>query len=79
MEQINKVSIIMVTYNQLDYTKVCVQSIRENVAAGTYEMIVVDNQSEDGTRAWLKEQPDMKCVFNEENRGFPTACNQGAA
>lgn len=79
MEQINKVSIIMVTYNQLDYTKVCVQSIRENVAAGTYEMIVVDNRSEDGTRAWLKEQPDMKCVFNEENRGFPAACNQGAA
>lgn len=79
MEQINKVSIIMVTYNQLDYTKVCVQSIRENVAAGTYEMIVVDNQSEDDTQEWLKEQLDIKCIFNEQNRGFPAACNQGAA
>jgi 2-polyprenyl-3-methyl-5-hydroxy-6-metoxy-1,4-benzoquinol methylase len=31
----------------------------------------------DGTVDWLKEQADIKCIFNEQNNGFPKGCNQG--
>ena len=72
------VSIVLVTYNQLEYTKLCVESIRYNNLFGTYEIIIVDNQSTDGTREWLLEQDDIKVILNDKNSGFPTACNQGA-
>lgn len=73
-----KVSIVLVTYNQLEMTQLCVESIRYNNPYGTYEIIVVDNLSTDGTREWLCEQEDIRAILNETNKGFPTACNQGA-
>jgi len=45
----------------------------------TYELIVVDNNSTDGTRKWLKDQKDIKVILNDENLGFPKACNIGIA
>ena len=70
-------SIIIINYNALDYTKLCLDSIRENVKEGTYELIVVDNGSTDGSVEWLKEQDDVKCIFNVDNLGFSHGCNQG--
>lgn len=78
-EKMNNVSIIIVTYNQLEYTKKCIQSIWQNTQADTYEIVVVDNNSKDNTREWLEQTKGIKCIFNEENKGFPTACNQGSA
>ncbi len=72
-----KTSIIILTYNKLEYTKLCIDSIRKFTQEGTYEIIVVDNNSSDGTIEWLKEQKDIKCIFNKENAGFPKGCNQG--
>ena len=74
---VHKTSIIMLTYNELEYTKTCIQSIRNNVNKESYEIVVVDNNSTDGTVDWLKEQEDIKVIFNEENKGFPAGCNQG--
>lgn len=70
-------SIIILTYNNLEYTKMCIQSIRNFVDMENNEIIVVDNNSQDGTQEWLKTQKDLKCIFNEENKGFPKGCNQG--
>lgn len=70
-------SIVIVTYNKLDYTKSCIESIREHTAPDSYEIIVVDNQSSDGTASWLREQPDIFAIYNDGNAGFPAACNQG--
>ncbi len=72
-----KTSIVIITYNNLDYTKDCISSIRKYTKKGTYEIIVVDNLSSDGTRQWLKEQKNIKIVLNNENMGFPKGCNQG--
>ena len=77
-KNLSNLSIILVTYNQLDMTKLCVDSIRSNVPNGTYEIIVVDNASTDGTVEWLGKQADIRTIFNDTNRGFPAACNQGA-
>ncbi|MBW7473388.1 methyltransferase domain-containing protein [Paenibacillus oenotherae] len=72
-------SIILVTYNKLEYTQLCIESIRRYTAAGSYEIIVIDNGSTDGTPLWLEEQPDVICQLNSRNEGFPKACNQGIA
>lgn len=72
-----KASIVVLTYNNLEYTKLCIESIRAYTDPGTYEMIVVDNASKDDTVSWLKEQTDIKLILNSENQGFPKGCNQG--
>lgn len=72
-----KTSIIILTYNHLDYTKDCIESIRRYTEKDTYEIVVVDNASSDETVNWLKEQKDLKIVFNKENVGFPKGCNLG--
>lgn len=73
------VSIVMVTYNQLEYTKLCVESIQINKKNIPYEIIIVDNLSTDGTREWLKQSSGIKYFLNDTNKGFGAACNQGAA
>ncbi|NHM29960.1 glycosyltransferase [Neobacillus terrae] len=70
-------SIIILTYNKLDFTKQCIESIRKHTAKEDYELIIVDNHSTDETIEWLHTQENIKCVFNEDNVGFPKGCNQG--
>ncbi|SFA97064.1 glycosyltransferase family 2 protein [Clostridium frigidicarnis] len=72
-----KTSILIITYNNIGYTKLCIESIRKYTKRDEYELIIVDNNSSDGTIEWIKEQQDIKYILNKENLGFPTACNQG--
>lgn len=72
-----KTSIIIVTYNNFNYTKDCIESIYKYTKKNTYEIIIVDNCSKDETRNWLKTQKSLRVILNEENLGFPKACNQG--
>ncbi|WP_051870806.1 glycosyltransferase [Geobacillus vulcani] len=72
-----KTSIVILTHNKLDYTKQCIESIRQYTREGTYEIIVVDNRSTDGTVEWLQSQKDIRTIFNAKNVGFPKGCNQG--
>jgi GT2 family glycosyltransferase len=74
-----KTSIIILTYNNLIYNQICVDSIRKYTEENSYEIIVVDNNSTDGTREWLKEQKYIKVILNDENVGFPKGCNMGIA
>lgn len=74
---VNNMSFVILTYNQLEYTKVCIESIRNYCNKDTYEIIVVDNHSTDGTVEWLKMQEDIKVIYNDDNKGFPKGCNQG--
>lgn len=70
-------SIVILSYNTLALTRLCIESIRTYTAADSYELIVVDNGSADGSRTWLKEQEDILLLCNETNRGFAGGCNQG--
>ncbi|MEC0232692.1 glycosyltransferase [Paenibacillus alba] len=72
-----KTSIVIATYNKLEYTQQCIESIRNFTENDSYEIIVVDNNSTDSTVAWLSEQKDIQLIVNRENLGFPKACNQG--
>ena len=75
----SKTSIIILTYNNLDKTKDCIESIRKYTDKDSYEIIVVDNNSTDDTKLFLEEQDDIKVIFNESNVGFPMGCNIGIA
>lgn len=74
---VNKVSFIILSYNTLDFTKTCIESIRENTLESSREIVIVDNASTDGSLEWLKEQKDIVLRANTENSGFPKGCNQG--
>ncbi|WP_235675808.1 glycosyltransferase [Clostridioides difficile] len=76
-EDIKFTSIIILTYNQIEYTKLCIESIRKFTPKNKYEIIIIDNNSSDGTVEWLKGQSDIKSVYNNKNLGFPKGCNQG--
>lgn len=72
-----KVSIIILTLNQLAYTIKCIDSIRRYCSPSCYEIIVVDNGSTDETKQYLMSQDDIKYQFNEKNLGFSGGCNVG--
>ncbi|KIL40658.1 hypothetical protein SD70_12145 [Gordoniibacillus kamchatkensis] len=72
-----KTSIIILTHNKLEFTKLCIESIRRYTEPDQYELIVVDNNSTDETVEYLKQQEDIIAIFNKENVGFPAGCNQG--
>lgn len=76
------VSIIMLTYNQLDDTKICVESLFKHTTDVNFELVFVDNGStKDGTKAYLESlkesHKNIKTIYNEENLGFACANNQG--
>lgn len=74
---VHRTSIVILSYNLKDICRECIESIRENNSASSYEIVVVDNASSDGIVEWLKEQDDIKLICNAENMGFPYGCNQG--
>ena len=71
-------SIVIVTHNQLEYTRQCLDSMRR-LTDEPYELIVVDNGSTDGTVEYLRALAGVRLIVNETNRGFPAAANQGIA
>ncbi|MFZ4873691.1 glycosyltransferase [Janthinobacterium sp. Mn2066] len=77
------VSVIVVTYNNIDFTRACLASLELHTGHAPLEIIVVDNASSDGSPAFLKEwvsgASNRKLILNEDNRGFAAANNQGLA
>lgn len=68
------VSVIMINYNNAEYTLGCIKSVLEKMSDTTFEVLVVDNRSQHDDRAKLtKEFPkDERCrlVLNDRNIGF---------
>lgn len=78
-----QVSIIVITHNQLVFTRLCLESLLSNTSDVPYEVIVVDNGSTDGTpdylRALARCYPSIHTVCNPHNAGFAAANNQALA
>src|SRR5207247_2807319 len=67
-------SIAIVSYNTKEVLIDCLRSIHAHTIATTFEAIVVDNDSRDGTVAALKDvYPAMRVVQNTDNPGFAKA------
>lgn len=72
-------SIIIVTYNSQEDIHRCVESIQKSTSM-PYEIIIVDNDSSDGTKKYLREIKNnyhIRIIFNSRNLGFSASTNQG--
>jgi len=76
-----KASIIIVTFNNRDLNRLCLESVYSRTEWPNFEVIVVDNASTDGTPSYLKEAekifPDLSVILNDSNLGFAAANNIG--
>ncbi len=71
-----RVSIILITFNQWEYTRQCLESIKQWTTV-SHEIVVIDNGSTDSTVKELSQYPEVRMIRNTENMGFPAAVNQG--
>ncbi len=75
-------SIVVLSYNGLDETtRPCIESILRNTPVGTYELILVDNDSKDGTPAYLQSiaarHSHVRLCLNTRNKGYAGGNNDG--
>lgn len=71
-------SIVLVNYNQRDYTAQCLDSLCQAAPALDYEIILVDNASRDGSIDWLEEHyPEATIIRSPVNRGIAGGNNLG--
>jgi GT2 family glycosyltransferase len=72
------VSVIIVNWNTKDLLRDCIASIYEQAGEVAYEVIVVDNDSIDGSVDMVKSSfPDVILVENSENKGYAAGSNLG--
>ena len=71
-------SIIIVNYNVRLYLEQCLDSVRKSAQGLDVEIIVVDNNSSDGSVEYLRQRfPEATFIENQVNSGFAKANNQG--
>jgi GT2 family glycosyltransferase len=72
------VSVVIVNWNAKDYLRDCLRSIAEQTRECSYEVIVVDNASRDGSQDMLiSEFPRVRAILNDDNPGFAGGNNRG--
>lgn len=76
-----KLSVIIVSYNVKHFLSQCLDSLNQALAGLESEVIVIDNDSKDGSQGLLKTIPFSSLVYvlNDKNFGFAHAINQGIA
>jgi GT2 family glycosyltransferase len=71
-------SIIIINYNTQSLTSACIKSIYEKTENINYEVILVDNASDEcNPDLFLKEFPQIKLIKNKMNIGFAKGINSG--
>ncbi len=72
------VSIIIVNYNTRELTAQCIDSILAGRPQASFEIVVVDNASSDGSADWLEARyPHILLVRSSRNLGVAGGNNQG--
>ena len=69
-------SILIPTWNNLPYLKLCIDSIRKN-SAYKHQIIVHVNEGIDGSLDWVKTQPDIDYTYSPKNIGVCYPLNIG--
>jgi GT2 family glycosyltransferase len=77
-EQVVDMSIVLVCWNNKAYLDPCLKSLYEGGLKSSFDVVVVDNGSTDGSQQMLAEKyPDVLLIQNEGNVGLGKASNQG--
>lgn len=74
---IPELSVVVLAWDNLPYTRACVESIRRHTDV-SYELIIVDNGSAPEAADYARAAADV-AVLNDTNRGFAAGMNQGLA
>lgn len=77
MEEVPAFSLVVLSWNNLELTERCVESLRQHTDVD-YELIIVDNGSTDGSADYAESAADIP-VLNETNLGFAAGMNAGLA
>ena len=67
-------SIVIPSWNNLPYLKLCIESIRKN-STFIHQLIVCVNDGRDGTLEWVRQQSDVEFIHNPTNMGVCYALN----
>jgi GT2 family glycosyltransferase len=71
-------SIAMVCWNDKAYMEPCLSSLFKSKIDYSFDVVVVDNGSKDGSQEMIQEKfPQVKIIQNSQNLGLAKACNQG--
>jgi GT2 family glycosyltransferase len=74
---------VVVSFDNLPFTRMCLESLLADPDRAVDEIVVVDNGSSDGTVEYLTslaaQVPIVRVLFNQTNRGFAPGVNQGLA
>jgi GT2 family glycosyltransferase len=74
-----KVSILIPTYNEIDYTVDCIASILKSEPRASYEVVIADDCSPDPSAAALSQIANIIFIRQEKNLGFLRNCNAAFA
>ncbi len=77
-EKMPDISIVIISWKMKNLLKVCLNSIFKYTENVTFEVLLIDNNSHDGTYEMVaKEFPKVKIIKNSENKGVAPARKQG--
>ena len=72
------ISIIIPHWNGIEILSECINSLQKT-EFDSFEIIVCDNASTDGSQQWLKENHNhIVLIENQKNYGYAGGCNRGA-
>jgi len=73
-----KLSVVILNWNSLKFLKGCIDSIYHHTHLNSFEIIIVDNGSRDGSVQFVQAHyPKCSIIANPHNRGVAPARNQG--
>ena len=76
VDELMELSIIIVNWNSKDYLQKCIASILSSKIEATFEIVVIDGGSFDGSGEMLKQcYPQVKFLQSDKNVGFAKANN----
>jgi GT2 family glycosyltransferase len=73
-----EISVVILNWNDLQHLTICLESLSNCTKERSLEIIVVDNDSTDGSADVVATRfPEVKLIRNQENLGFPKGNNIG--
>ena len=71
--------VVIVSYRSRELLRICLEALRTNPPSVPMSLVVVDNDSRDGTARMIKREfPEVELIASSENLGFAAATNLGA-
>ena len=72
------ISVCIVNLNSIKYLKRCLESLKKGIRDNSFEVIIVDNNSKDGSISYIENftKFKIKLIKNKFNSGYTKAMNQ---